>query len=627
MAAGDSRRWWARHKRKVIAVVAPVVVVAGIGGATGVIRVPHACGCTTPVYGDVTPPVVSLTAPASLATVSGASVSVTATATDNVGVVSVQFRLDGSNLQAADTTNPYGITWDSTTASDASHVLTAVAVDAVGNTTISSSVTVTVSNGGAAPTANLWVDSSGSSACTRSSSPLTFAAAAGHICWNSTASSILSTAFTAASSSAGDTIRVTCASSPLGNQTLGSPAKTVATIIRPETDYCVTIEDVTGSNTSVLLSHTNWVNISYFNINGYQTSCGSLACGPAKVYTAAADASSTPNSHDVTFDHDLFDVGKLDGGSPIISDHLIKNLTVTNSTFGPTCCGLDVPNSPSPINIGKPGSSTGECTTPTESCGITINDNLFQFNAINQNFWPSSGYGTFPEITCVDAVHCHLDSIHDFGSGGTIQIMRNRFYGQSCQGIFFEVISNAVYGEIDIVGNTASTYANGCNGFISLNMTGTSTFTGDVNIGFNESPSQLNLLLQANAFTAGTHLNIYGNYIPRLLQFRTAGGSTATTDCTFTTGGGPPANLAIAYAYNDWRTGATCGTGDTTGSTTAWVDSSAPPAVTQNMHKTGGAGTADNFVTCAGMIGLGCPSIDFDGDSFAATADAGADQR
>src|SRR6267142_512193 len=59
---------------------------------------------------DTTPPSVSITAPASGATVSGTT-SVTASASDNVGVVGVQFRLDGSNLGAEDTTAPYSVSW------------------------------------------------------------------------------------------------------------------------------------------------------------------------------------------------------------------------------------------------------------------------------------------------------------------------------------------------------------------------------------------------------------------------------------------------------------------------------------------------------------------------------------
>src|SRR5260221_2431548 len=75
---------------------------------------------------DTTPPTVSITAPVSGASVSGTT-SVTASASDNVGVVGVQFKLDGSNLGAEDTTAPYSVSWNTTTTGNGSHTLSAVA--------------------------------------------------------------------------------------------------------------------------------------------------------------------------------------------------------------------------------------------------------------------------------------------------------------------------------------------------------------------------------------------------------------------------------------------------------------------------------------------------------------------
>ena len=95
---------------------------------------------------DTTPPTVSITAPVSGSTVSGASVTVSATASDNVGVAGVQFKLDGNNLGAEDTTLPYSITWNMTQTSNGSHTLTATARDTAGNQTTSGGITVTVSN-------------------------------------------------------------------------------------------------------------------------------------------------------------------------------------------------------------------------------------------------------------------------------------------------------------------------------------------------------------------------------------------------------------------------------------------------------------------------------------------------
>jgi hypothetical protein len=95
---------------------------------------------------DTMPPSVSLTAPANGATVSN-TITVSANASDNVGVVGVQFKLDGANLGTEDSSAPYAISWDTTSASNGSHTLTAVARDAAGNSTTSAGITITVSNG------------------------------------------------------------------------------------------------------------------------------------------------------------------------------------------------------------------------------------------------------------------------------------------------------------------------------------------------------------------------------------------------------------------------------------------------------------------------------------------------
>ena len=98
------------------------------------------------VQNDTTVPTVSLTAPSAGATVSG-SVTVRATAADDVGVQDVQFRLDGQNLGAADTSAPYEVSWDTRSATNGTHQLTAVARDAAGNTRTSSpAASVTVQN-------------------------------------------------------------------------------------------------------------------------------------------------------------------------------------------------------------------------------------------------------------------------------------------------------------------------------------------------------------------------------------------------------------------------------------------------------------------------------------------------
>ena len=103
--------------------------------------------------GDIVPPTTSITAPAIGATVSGTT-SVTATASDNVGVTKVEFFLDGA-LQSTDNASPFAWSWNTTGASNAAHILTTKAYDAANNIGTSAAVNVTVSNGGGGSAANV----------------------------------------------------------------------------------------------------------------------------------------------------------------------------------------------------------------------------------------------------------------------------------------------------------------------------------------------------------------------------------------------------------------------------------------------------------------------------------------
>jgi Big-like domain-containing protein/purple acid phosphatase-like protein/calcineurin-like phosphoesterase family protein len=98
------------------------------------------------------PPTVSVTSPSAGTTVSGASVQLAATASDDQGVAGVQFRIDGANVGPEDTGAPYESTWDTTSFSNGSHTITSVARDTNNQTTTSGAVNVTVSNGGPPPT-------------------------------------------------------------------------------------------------------------------------------------------------------------------------------------------------------------------------------------------------------------------------------------------------------------------------------------------------------------------------------------------------------------------------------------------------------------------------------------------
>lgn len=118
------------------------------------IRVVNAAGTTNSLTvigdfslsSDVTAPTATITTPSAGTLVRGASVTVTATSSDNIQVSDVKIYVDDIQIGSAGTTSPYSVVWNSTLTSDGAHLLTAVATDAAGNSGTSTSVSVTVNN-------------------------------------------------------------------------------------------------------------------------------------------------------------------------------------------------------------------------------------------------------------------------------------------------------------------------------------------------------------------------------------------------------------------------------------------------------------------------------------------------
>ena len=94
---------------------------------------------------DTVAPSVSFATPSNAATVGGSAVSLVASASDNVAVSSVQFKVDNADIGSAVTSSPYVASWDSTGVTDGAHTLYAVAADTSGNLA-TSSISVTVDN-------------------------------------------------------------------------------------------------------------------------------------------------------------------------------------------------------------------------------------------------------------------------------------------------------------------------------------------------------------------------------------------------------------------------------------------------------------------------------------------------
>ncbi len=108
-------------------------------------------GLTGPVApGDTTPPTVNVTAPAAGATLTG-TVTLAASASDNVGVSRVEFLVDGS-VVGSDSAAPYELAWNSASVGNGSHTIGARAFDAAGNAATDNDTGVTTSNSTTTPT-------------------------------------------------------------------------------------------------------------------------------------------------------------------------------------------------------------------------------------------------------------------------------------------------------------------------------------------------------------------------------------------------------------------------------------------------------------------------------------------
>lgn len=112
-------------------------------------------GSITPPLVDVTKPAVAITSPGTAATVAKA-ITISANASDNVGVVGVQFAVDSAKLGSEKTAAPYSAAWDTSATTNGTHTLSATARDLAGNTA-TSTITVTVSNPPPPPTGGCTV--------------------------------------------------------------------------------------------------------------------------------------------------------------------------------------------------------------------------------------------------------------------------------------------------------------------------------------------------------------------------------------------------------------------------------------------------------------------------------------
>jgi len=113
--------------------------------ATATLGTSSASVLITIYFVDTTPPSVSILSPVAGQTVSG-TITLSASASDNVGVAWVQFKVDGANVGPQIAAASYSYSLATTSLTNGTHAIVAVASDFAGNTTTSAAISIIVSN-------------------------------------------------------------------------------------------------------------------------------------------------------------------------------------------------------------------------------------------------------------------------------------------------------------------------------------------------------------------------------------------------------------------------------------------------------------------------------------------------
>src|SRR5881409_319944 len=235
--------------------------------------------------------IVTITSPADGSPVSG-TVPVTASvsAIGGLTVRGVQIKLDGTNLGAEDTTAPYSVPWDTTTASNGSHTLTAVARDSLGVLWTSDPVTVAVSN---PPTISSFTPASGPVGTSVTISGTNFTGATA-VLFNSVSASFTVNSATAITA----TVPAGATSGPIGVTTPDGTASSAGsfTVINPPTITSFT--PASGPvGTSVTISGTNFTGATAVLFNSVSAS---FTVNSATAITATVPAGATSGPIGVT---------------------------------------------------------------------------------------------------------------------------------------------------------------------------------------------------------------------------------------------------------------------------------------------------------------------------------------
>jgi hypothetical protein len=616
-------------RRKLLVAGAAVAAAA----STALVGSQKICACGDPQVGDQTPPSVSVTSPSASTTVSG-SVAIAASASDDKGVVGVQFKRAGStNVGSEDTSAPFTVALDTTALANGSLSLTAVARDAAGNTTTSSAVVVTINNVIVSGTAHLWVDTDGGT-CVDNASGVSYATA--------TACGTLAAAVAAAE--AGDKIAIRVGTYPFETLAYRSDLQNLSPGCDPYGEWgsassanCihivpdggdVTIQGLQSSTSSI------WMEGNITGDSG--AGCGSPnACQNRTYDFHVANSQGNPpsgalntgcNCKAVQFkwipsatsttarrlDHVIID--KID--SQTISVYSSSNVMMRKMDVGPLWVDTSTPGSASGSGPDIPRIwNAGSAGVPEN---IVVDGNYY--HEINRTY------------DCFLNNACHPDGLY-YNSGGPHELRNSGFEEITGEVLFFENFSNNVpnTNNVTVENNWFACKVNDYQAGTSSNPTentATSPFpacgTGSpIDIKQCGSSGCTNFLFRYNSWyaiegaeTDYTNSRFIGN----------AGVQPSTTQ-------GMCADPDSVWTYNAFYLrasgGGDCGgTNTNTGSASASSLFSNVTAASPDFHLAGAAGStvADNLVTPTSADYT--VTTDFDGDArTAGSRDAGADER